>query len=169
MNSSSQPTGVLFVCLGNICRSPLAEGVFAHLARQRRVDNLFMVDSCGTGGWHVGEPPDGRSIAVARKNKIILTSRARVLEPAEDFERFDLFVAMDRQNRRDLLAEGAPPSRVRLIRSFDPALAGAEEKDIDVPDPYWDEEDGFNAVFTMIHAACAGMLDELTRLTERAS
>lgn len=163
MNNSRPQTGILFVCLGNICRSPLAEGVFTHLARVRGVDNLFVVESCGTGGWHVGEPPDARSIDVARKNKIELISRARTLEPAEDFERFDLLVPMDRQNRKDLIAEGAPPDRVRLLRSFDPALAGADEHALDVPDPYWDEEDGFDAVFAMIRSACTGMLDELVR------
>ena len=90
-----------------------------------------------------------------------LVSTGRQLDPGTDFDRFDWLIPMDRQNKKDLLIEGAPPERVRLLRSFDPALRGAPERDLDVPDPYWDEADGFNAVFRVIRAACEGMLDEL--------
>jgi len=163
MPVDSEKTGVLFVCLGNICRSPLAEGVFLHLAGERGVLDRFDVDSCGTGGWHVGEPADPRAQEVARRNGIELLSVGRRLEPGPDFRRFDLIVPMDRQNLRTLRSEGAPQERVRLLRSFDPVLRGAPESELDVPDPYWDEDEGFDIVYRMIHAACGGMLDELDR------
>jgi protein-tyrosine phosphatase len=163
MTTDRQPTGVLFVCLGNICRSPLAEGLFLHLADERGVADRFLVDSCGTGGWHIGEPPDKRARAVAKKHGVHLPSRARRLDPAADWERFHWLIPMDLSNRRDLLAEGAPSERVRLLRSFDPALAGGHEKDMQVPDPYYGAGDGFEVVFEMVRAACAGMLDELCR------
>lgn len=154
---------VLFVCLGNICRSPLAEGIFLDLLARRGLQDRFRADSCGTGGWHVGEPADRRAQEVARAHGVALVGVARKLDPTEDFDSFDLILAMDRQNRRDLLDEGAPADRVRLLRSFDPALRGRLETGLDVPDPYWDEADGFRAVFQMIHAACEGLLDELVK------
>lgn len=162
MTTEQGKVGVLFVCLGNICRSPLAEGVFRHLLIARGVSGRFHVDSCGTGGWHVGEPPDRRSAAVAKKYGIQLECVGRKLDPWEDFERFDWLIPMDRQNKRDLLTEGAPEKRVRLLRSFDPALRSAHESKLDVPDPYWDENDGFEKVYQMIRSACEGMLEELT-------
>ncbi len=163
MNTNDQPISVLFVCLGNICRSPLAEGVFLHLLEERGLADRFIVDSCGTGGWHVGSPADSRSIAVAKKYGIELPSVGRKLDPWEDFERHQWIIAMDRQNVKDLLTEGAAKDRVRLLRSFDPAMAGAKEKELDVPDPYWDEDDGFEIVYSMIRAACEGILDELSK------
>ncbi len=157
----SQTTGVLFVCLGNICRSPLGEGIFLHMARQRGVLERFDVDSCGTGAWHVGERADPRSIAIANKYGIELPSIARRFDPRADVDRFDLILAMDRQNERDLLGAGAPEDRVRLMRSFDPTLDGASGKDLDVPDPYYGRGDGFQRVYDMLTRACEGLLDEL--------
>jgi protein-tyrosine phosphatase len=162
-DSATTPTGVLFVCLGNICRSPLAEGVFLHLARERDAIDRFRVDSCGTGGWHAGEPPDSRAQAVAKRHGVTLPSRARRLDAPGDFERFDLIVPMDRANLRDLLDEGAPSERTRLLRSWDPALVGRRERGLDVPDPYYGGADGFDEVFRMVRDACAGMLDDLLR------
>jgi protein-tyrosine phosphatase len=156
-------TGVLFVCLGNICRSPLAEGIFAHLARERGVLDGFDVDSCGTGGWHVGERADPRSLAVAARHGIELPSTARQLDPARDFERFHWLVAMDRSNARNLIRAGAEPGRVRLMRSFDPALAGRPDHEAEVPDPYEWPGDGFEEVYRMLDAACAGLLEFLMR------
>ncbi len=156
-------TGVLFVCLGNICRSPLAEGLFIHLARARGILHRFEIDSCGTGGWHVGERPDKRALAVAKKHGVELPSLARRLDSPGDFERFHLILHMDRANRRDLLAEGAPEDRVRLLRAFDPTLANRADGDLDVPDPYYGADGGFDEVFAMVHAACNGLLDHLTR------
>jgi len=157
---SDGPTSVLFVCLGNICRSPLAEGVFLHRAREAGVGGRFRVDSCGTGGWHVGQRPDPRSIGVAEKHGIELPGHARQHAPPGDHG-FDLIVPMDLMNRADLLASGAPEERVRLLRSFDPALAGAADDELEVPDPYQGGLSGFDLVFGMVDASVRGMLEEL--------
>jgi protein-tyrosine phosphatase len=161
------PTGVLFVCLGNICRSPIAEGIFIHLARERNASHLFRVESAGTGGWHVGELPDRRAIAVAAKHGLRLTSRAQQVDPAAHFKAFDWLIPMDRANRDDLFQLGAPPERVRLLRSFDPALAAAAEHHLDVPDPYYGGDSGFDEVYAMSRAACGGLLDFLFTRIER--
>ena len=146
--------GVLFVCLGNICRSPLAEGIFLHLARERGVLDRFDVDSAGTGAWHVGKPADPRSAAVARRHGVVLPSRARVYDPAGDPERFAWIVAMDRQNEADLLARGAPAERVRLMMGFHPDPPCAE-----VPDPYYGGAEGFEKAYAMLEGACGGLLE----------
>jgi low molecular weight protein-tyrosine phosphatase len=155
----TQQTGVLFVCLGNICRSPLAEGIFIHLANERGVLDRFDVDSCGTGNWHVGSAADARSIEVAARHGVHLPSQSRQVEPETDFERFDLLIAMDHGNERDLCALGAEPQQVRLMRSFDPALADASGPALDVPDPYYGPGDGFERSYVMLRAACEGLLD----------
>ncbi len=148
---------LLFVCLGNICRSPLAEGIFLHLAQQRGVADRFSVDSAGTGGWHIGKGPDPRSVAVARKHGVALPSRARQVR-GDETEHWNLVLAMDTQNRIDLLDLGFDASKVRVIRVFDPT-ADAE----DVPDPYYGGDDGFEHVYAMLLAACNGLLEHLTR------
>jgi protein-tyrosine phosphatase len=156
MSDGPAQTGVLFVCLGNICRSPLAEGIFIHLARQRGVLERFRIDSCGTGGWHAGECADPRSIAVAAKYGIELPSIARRFDPRRDPVVFDWIIAMDRQNHRNLVKAGAPEEKVRLMMSFHPDPPVDE-----VPDPYYGGADGFDRVYEMIRVACEGMLDEL--------
>jgi protein-tyrosine phosphatase len=148
--------GVLFLCMGNICRSPMAEGIFLHLAGRRGVLERFDVDSCGTGGWHAGEPPDPRALAEAARHGVYLPSLARQLEPREDGRRFDLIVAMDAQNREDAIRAGVPEEKIRLMRSFD-AAAG----EVDVPDPYYGGAEGFGRVYGMLVSACAGLLDHL--------
>ena len=165
MNTPSiQParSRLLFVCMGNICRSPLAEGIFAHLAEQRGVRPLFTIDSCGTGGWHAGELADRRARDIARRNGINLTHRARQFEMC-DIERFDLLLAMDRANLRALQGAGASPRMARLLREFDPTIAaGALSGDPpEVPDPYYGEDDGFENVYHMLTRACNGLLDAL--------
>ncbi|MEO1585016.1 MAG: low molecular weight protein-tyrosine-phosphatase [Planctomycetota bacterium] len=155
MPSDQKPTRVLFVCLGNICRSPLAEGVFLHLAAERGLSDSFHVASAGTGGWHAGEEPDPRSIAVARKNGVTLPSRARQVT-ANDVGSWDCVVAMDGSNRSNLIGLGFDPAAVHLMRSFD-----ASSQDQDVPDPYYGGPDGFDDVYAMIHRACEGLLDHL--------
>ncbi len=154
-------TGILFVCLGNICRSPLAEGVFLHLARERGIAERFLVDSAGTGSWHVGEQPDVRARAVAQRNRVQLVHRARVVDPASDVKRFHWLIPMDRANLRDLLDLGAPRDRTRLLRSFDPSLAGKADHELEVPDPYYGGEHGFDEVFRMVWNACVGLHDML--------
>ncbi len=158
----AEPIGVLFVCLGNICRSPLAEGIFAHLAERRGVRDRFLIESCGIGSWHVGERADRRSIAIARRYGIELMSLARQVDPESDFERFRWLIAMDRSNADALLRHGADAAHVRLMRSFDPALNGKPQHELEVPDPYEWPGDGFDEVYKMLRSACEGLLDALT-------
>jgi protein-tyrosine-phosphatase len=105
-------TGVLFVCMGNICRSPVARRIFERLVDERGVAARFRIDSCGTGGWHAGEGADPRSVEIAARHGLELAHVARKLRPAVDFDEFDLLLAMDLENRRELLRHGAPPERV---------------------------------------------------------
>jgi protein-tyrosine phosphatase len=152
---------ILFVCAGNICRSPTAEGVMRRLVADAGLDGAVEVASAGTGGWHAGEPPDARATAAAARRGIPLAGAARQVTE-EDFERFDLIVAMDRENLGELRAI-APGQRaraeVRLLREFDPASAGGE--DLDVPDPYYGGARGFETVLDLVAAACRGLLDDL--------
>lgn len=161
--AKSERIGVLFVCLGNICRSPLAAGVFLHHARLRGVAHRFDVDSCGTGGWHAGAAPDPRSVAVAALRSITLDHRARQLDARRDFARFHHILAMDRSNLRDIAAAGetlgVAHARVRLLRSFDPN-AGCHENG-EIPDPYYGGQDGFERVFSMIDSSCAALLENI--------
>jgi len=165
MTGPSAKTGVLFVCLGNICRSPLAEGIFLHMAYQRGVNGWFDVDSCGTGAWHVGDAADHRSVAVALRHGVTLGHRARQFDPRTDFDRFDCLVAMDRSNRASIIHAAQTSSRtpptVRLMRSFDPSLGHAEAGAPDVPDPYSGGDEGFEVVYEMLVRSCAGLLDRL--------
>jgi protein-tyrosine phosphatase len=134
----------------------VAEGVFLHLARAKGLAARFEVDSAGTGGWHSGERPDPRSLALAERKGIHLPSRARQVTTT-DLSRYDWLLAMDRQNRGDLLALGAAESRTRLLLSFDPAASTLE-----VPDPYYGGPDGFERMYDLILPACQGLLDHLT-------
>ncbi|MFT5422430.1 MAG: protein-tyrosine phosphatase [Phycisphaerales bacterium] len=156
ISRSSEPTRVLMVCLGNICRSPLAEGLLIHLAERRGVSDLVSVDSCGTGGWHAGDAPDPRSLSVALKHGVNLPSRARQFDPGTDIEGFDLLIAMDRSNQATLIERGTPAEKVRMMLDFHPELAGE-----DVPDPYYGGPNGFDDVYEMVKIACDGVLDQL--------
>ncbi len=162
----SKPTRVLFVCMGNICRSPLAEGVFLSLIRSRGLEKGYAVDSAGTGGWHAGESPDVRSIDVARRNRVTLEGHARQVRAA-DFDDFDWVIAMDRQNLRDLRPFAPPPrgraTRIHLLREFDPDPGNQE-----VPDPSYGGPDGFDDVYAMVQRSCAALLDHLEALRVRA-
>jgi protein-tyrosine phosphatase len=151
---------VLFVCLGNICRSPTAEGVMRALVARAGLDDTIELESAGTGSWHVGSPPDARAAEVALARGMALDGRARQVTPA-DFHRFDLLVAMDRANRRELLRLCNGPderAKVRLLREFDPAGGGEE---LDVPDPYYGADGGFEEVFDLVEAACAGLIEQI--------
>jgi protein-tyrosine phosphatase len=154
-----------FVCLGNICRSPTAEGIMLQLVEQAGLSATIEVESAGTAGYHAGERPDPRSLATARKHGVELPSRARQFEHA-DFARFDFVLAMDSDNLQTLEAlapDGAARAKLRLLRSFDPnSLAEAA-----VPDPYYGAGDGFERVFEICQAACRGLLAELTREARR--
>ncbi|MCW5758109.1 MAG: low molecular weight phosphotyrosine protein phosphatase [Phycisphaeraceae bacterium] len=157
--SATRPPSILFVCLGNICRSPLAEGIFLHLAERHGLDGV-VVDSAGTGDWHAGEGPDRRAMAVARRRGVHLPSIARQVRVPEDFDRFTHLVPMDASNMAHLLDLGAPPGRVRLMRAYDPAHAGLPVAP-DVPDPYYGGDDGFDRVFDMLESACLGLVEHL--------
>ncbi|MGA0539937.1 low molecular weight protein-tyrosine-phosphatase [Neotabrizicola sp. VNH66] len=147
---------ILFVCLGNICRSPTAEGVFRVLAAKAGL--RVQVDSAGTGGWHAGEPPHPPAVAAARKRGYDLSSlRARQVR-AGDFSGFDLILAMDRQNLADLQAMADGPARLRLLMHYAPEGHPAE-----VPDPWYTGE--FDRVLLMIEAASRGLIRELQRQT----
>ena len=148
-------TSVLFVCLGNICRSPLAEGIFRHQAETGGLADRFEVDSAGTGAYHSGEPPDSRSIAVAASHGIRLTGTARQVR-ADDFGRFDVIVAMDESNRRSLQRLRGGGARIVMMRDYDPQAG-----DPDVPDPYYGGPGGFERVYRILERACTGLLDEL--------
>ena len=152
---------LLFVCLGNICRSPTAEGTMRALVEEAGLGRQVQLDSAGTGAWHVGEPPDRRATAAARARGIELHGAAREVTRT-DFDDFDLVLAMDRSNMR-ALRRLAPSEeareKVRLLREFDPASAGAA--DLDVPDPYYGAEGGFDEVLDLVQAACAGLLDHI--------
>ena len=151
-----EPIRVCFVCLGNICRSPTAEAVFLHHVQRQGVSERFVVDSAGTGGWHVGERahPDTRAAARARGVEIHSIGRQFV---QRDFARFDYVIAMDRSNRANLerIADEASRPTIHLLRDFDPA----SPKGSDVPDPYYDG--GFDGVYDICDAAAAGLLAEL--------
>ena len=143
---------ILFVCMGNICRSPTAEGVMRRLLREERLDDRIEVDSAGTGGWHAGEPPDERATEAARRRGIDLGGTARQVEP-EDFERFDLILAADRENLaalRRLAPDDEARAKVRLLLG-----------DRDVPDPYYGGARGFEDVLDLVQGACEELLDEL--------
>ena len=152
---------LLFVCLGNICRSPTAEGTMRALVEEAGLGRQVQLDSAGTGAWHVGEPPDRRAIVAARARGIELHGAAREVTRT-DFDDFDLVLAMDRSNMR-ALRRLAPSEeareKVRLLREFDPASAGAA--DLDVPDPYYGAAGGFDEVLDLVQAACAGLLDHI--------
>jgi protein-tyrosine phosphatase len=147
--------------MGNICRSPTAEGVMRHLVREAGLEDEFVIDSAGTGSWHVGNPPDARATESARRRGIALEGAARQIRPS-DFEDYDLLLAADRENVRHLRAlapDDEARAKVRLLREFDPDSDGAP--DLDVPDPYYGGPDGFEVVLDLVEAACRGLLDEL--------
>lgn len=156
--TASPTTRVLFVCLGNICRSPTAHGVFRELVHQRGLEKRIQVDSCGTGDWHLGHAPDRRAAAEAASRGYDLSDlRARQVQPT-DFRSFDYILAMDRQNLADLraLCPADYPGRLELFLPFDPR-ATVEE----VPDPYYGGDEGFTRVLDMVEAASEGLLQEI--------
>ncbi|MBI1179259.1 MAG: low molecular weight phosphotyrosine protein phosphatase [Alphaproteobacteria bacterium] len=148
-------TSVLFVCLGNICRSPTAEGVFRAMAAEAGLAGRFLVDSAGTGSWHIGKPPDPRAVAAAARRGIDISGlRARQVT-RNDLRRFEHVLAMDHRNLAVLQRlAGAGDTRPRLFLDYAPGEAGR-----DVPDPYL--EGGFDAVLDLIEAGSRGLLAAL--------
>jgi protein-tyrosine phosphatase len=152
---------LLFVCLGNICRSPTAEGVMRSLVNHEGLEEQIELDSAGTGAWHIGSSPDDRARRTAAERGIELTGHARQVEP-EDLESFDLVLAMDRENERLLKAlarDEQERSKVRLLREFDPASVATGE--LEVPDPYYGAAGGFEEVLEIVLAGCEGLLSEI--------
>ena len=156
-DNSPMPIKLLFVCMGNICRSPAAEGVFLHLAKTGGVGHLFEVDSAGTGGWHAGNPADHRSAAEGRRRGFHLPSRARKVA-ASDMEDFDLIICMDIENHADLMDMGFPEKKLRMLLEWHPQNTGE-----DVPDPYYGGADGFVHMYDLIVVACDRLLEDLVK------
>ncbi|MEM7187931.1 MAG: low molecular weight protein-tyrosine-phosphatase [Bacteroidota bacterium] len=148
-------TRILMVCLGNICRSPLAEGILKSKVDPQKV----VVESAGTGGWHVGELPDPRSIAIARKNGLDITDQRGRKFSAYDFERYDHIFVMDNSNYRDVVRMANTDSekqKVQLI--LDEIFPG---ENVDVPDPYYGGDHGFENVYNMLDEACENIVRRL--------
>jgi protein-tyrosine phosphatase len=147
---------ILFVCLGNICRSPLAEGIMLHLKEKHSLTTV--IDSAGTAGYHIGEAPDGRTIANAARNGVDLTSlRARQFD-ANDFDEFDAIYVMDRSNLRNVLSmakNDTHKSKVKLL------LNVLSPDHSEVPDPYYGTEKDFEQVFQLVYKACEKLSAEL--------
>jgi protein-tyrosine phosphatase len=139
---------ILFVCLGNICRSPLAEAIFKHKIRERKLDHRLAAESCGTANYHIGDNPDPRTIKNALKNGVVIEHQGRQLATA-DLESYDYIIAMDRSNHANILRlENAQihSHKIKLMRDFDLIPSGDE-----VPDPYYGDEAGFQRVFDILN------------------
>ncbi len=152
---------VLFVCLGNICRSPAAEGVFLNKLKNRGIEDKFIVDSAGTGAWHIGKPADIRMCQAAKRRGITLPSLARqILE--KDFQNFDLILTMDNQNYEnvhELFLKSNLPKKAKIKKM----MSYSSNKIItQVPDPYYGGDDGFDQVLDLLEDACEGLLASLT-------
>lgn len=144
--------------MGNICRSPLAESIFRHLARERGVEHRFEIDSAGTSGYHEGDPPDRRSVAMARTRGVEVVGRSRPILP-DDLHEWDYVIVMDTENRAhvdDMRSATGGAARVHRLREWDP-----DAGDGDVPDPYYGGARGFEDVHDIVERSCAALLDHL--------
>ncbi len=148
-------TRVMFVCMGNICRSPAAECFFRRATHDANCAAQFIVSSSGTGGWHVGSSPDGRMIEAAQKHGWKIEGQARQLT-VEDLASFDWFFCMDKDNLNHVLALGADPGKTKLLLPF----IGSKDPS-EVPDPYYGGEDGFESVVVLINKAAVKLVDLL--------
>jgi protein-tyrosine-phosphatase len=146
---------VLFVCLGNICRSPLAEAVFNQSAKKYG----HVADSAGTAAYHIGESPDHRSVKVAKDHNVPIAHEARQFV-AEDFERFDYVIAMDKNNYRNMKSlVKEDPANLYMLRDFDPESDG----DMDVPDPYYGGYDGFEHIYQIISRSVDQLIEHIEK------
>ncbi|MFN1834861.1 low molecular weight protein-tyrosine-phosphatase [Balneola sp. MJW-20] len=156
--TKDDPFRLCFVCLGNICRSPTAEGLFIHKVREAGYQDYFYIDSAGTAAYHVGEPANSKSQSVANQYGVILPSKARQFD-YNDLEDFELILAMDSENYRNLLSldrKDQYSHKVRMMRAFDPQPDHKE-----VPDPYYGGMDGFEKVYRILERSSEALLDEL--------
>jgi protein-tyrosine phosphatase len=151
------PVKVLFVCLGNICRSPMAEAVFAHLVNEADLADQFEIDSAGTGDYHIGETAHHGTLGILREKQIPYNGRARQINAA-DLDYYDYIITMDDANFEDVNAIGKGRAEVRPLLSFAPAQELTE-----VPDPYY--HGGFDKVFDLIHESCVGLLEHICKST----
>lgn len=154
------PYKLLFVCLGNICRSPAAENIMNYLVAEKNMEDRIWCDSAGTSSYHVGSAPDSRMVSAARKRGMQFTGESRQLEKA-DLEKFDLILAMDRENYRDILAldrQGMYHDKVRMMCDF---CRHHEMKE--VPDPYYGGPAGFDRVIDLLLDACGGLLEDIAQ------
>lgn len=151
-------TSVLFVCLGNICRSPLAEGLFRHHVARAGLSHAFRIDSAGTGGWHAGEGPDPRSVAVAARYGVDISAQSARQLHRDDFSRFDLILGLDRDNVRNIRRITPQDASARVALYLEEALG--QEKD--VPDPYYGDARDFETVYRLCDEASKALLAKLT-------
>lgn len=150
------PTKILMVCLGNICRSPLAEGIL-----RSKLSSDFTVDSAGTGDWHVGQAPDKRSILTAKNNNIDITNLKGRHFSKKDFQEFDYIYVMDNQNYRDVLSLAkSEADKAKVILILEEIFPGER---MDVPDPYYGLQDGFEKVYHMLDEACNTIAQKLSK------
>ncbi len=152
---------ILFVCLGNICRSPAAEGVFLNLIKKKGLEHKYFVDSAGTGGWHVGHKADARMIMAAEKRGINITSIARQIS-LDDLKIFDLILTMDNEN---LAAVNSLAREIdlKLLKKIKPLLSYSSKTSLsEVPDPYYGKNNGFEVVLDLLEDSCQGLLEELS-------
>jgi len=159
--TKEDPYKLCFVCLGNICRSPTAEGLFIHKVKEAGLESYFFIDSAGTAAYHTGETANSRSQSTANAHGVNLPSIARQFEYA-DLEEFDLILAMDSsnlQNIEDMDRRSRYGSKVYLMREFDPT-----PQDGEVPDPYYGGQQGFENVYQILERSCEALLDELKPL-----
>ena len=151
---------VMFICLGNICRSPAAEGILKHQAAKQGLNLDLRVESCGIGGWHIGESPDIRTQEAAKNRGIVLSSRAKKFDPSF-LQEFDLILAADSEVLHDLYRHAKTPeqkAKIHLINDFSEYYKGQ-----DIPDPYYRGEAGFDLVMDMLEDACQGILEHLSK------
>ena len=150
---------ILFVCLGNICRSPMAEGVFRRVAEEEGLIDRFEIDSAGLGGWHIGQAPDHRAQKAARSRGVDISDQSARQVVDEDFDRFDLLLVMDRSNYAELKARAPHEARakIRTFLDFAPHVGTS-----DVPDPFFGGAEGFDHALDLIEAASRGLLASLT-------
>lgn len=141
-------TKILMVCLGNICRSPLAEGILA----SKLPKDSFFIDSAGTGSWHIGNAPDKRSVAVAAKNNIDISKQKGRQFSEEDFDLFDIIYVMDNENYKDVLLQTNNAEHRKKVQLILDAIF--PDQKVDVPDPYYGTKDSFEKVFAMLDDAC---------------
>lgn len=156
--SETKKIRIIFVCLGNICRSPLGEGIFRHLVEERGLSEHFYIDSAGTASYHTGEKPDPGSIRAAKKHGVSLEGQYARQFTKEDLTQWDYIIAMDSSNHRNICKLGAIRGNIHLLREFDPEEPG------DVPDPWAKGDDAFLETYAIVHRSCVGLLDHIIRV-----